>query len=119
MSQLAEHAGRETALENLPIVGAQPKSEREEEYLREIRPYEFYNTEEPGLQHKFPYGNTRNRRTFTFNHSQTYDVPRHVARHLEDCTTPIWDWRPDGTGRMVKQKVGEKSRFQMREKFSE
>lgn len=117
MSQVAQLPTKEVDLTKLPIVGKQPESEREDEYLREIRPYEFYNSEEPGLHHKFPYGNTRNRHTFEFFHSQTYHVPRHVARHLENCTTPIWDWRPDGSGRMIKQKVGEKSRFQMREKF--
>lgn len=119
MSQVAESRHTEEDFKDLPIVGKQPANEAEEAYLREVRPYEFYNTEEPGLYHKFPYGNTRHRKNFHFEHSQTYHVPRHIARHLENCTTPIWDYRPNGLGQMVKQKVGEKSRFQMREKFGE
>lgn len=119
MSQVKDRMPSQAELDALPIVGPQPESEREETFLREIRPYEFYNLEEPGMMHKFPYGNTRSQKTFTLFHSNTYHLPRHVARHLESCTTPIWDWRPDGTGRMAKQKVGVKSRFQMKEKFGE
>ena len=103
----------------LPIIGKQPSSEKEEKYLREVCEYEFYNLEEPGLAVKFPYGSTRNQHNFTFYHGGKYRVPRHVARHVESCATPIWDWRPDGTGKMAKQRVGEKSRFQMRHVFSE
>lgn len=107
-----------TDLSKLPIVGAQPKSEKEEKYLKEICEYEFYNLEEQGLGVKFPYGNTREQYTFEFNHGGKYKVPRHVARHIESCSTPLWDWRPDGTGKMAKQLVGHKSRFQMRHVFS-
>ncbi len=103
----------------LPIIGKQPSSEKEEKYLREVCEFEFYNLEEPGLAVKFPYGSTRNSHNFTFYHGGKYRVPRHVARHVESCATPLWDWRPDGTGKMAKQRVGEKSRFQMRHVFSE
>ena len=106
-------------LEALPIVGPQPINEREEEHLKEICSYEFYNLEEPGLSIKFPYGNTRFMRNFQFFHGAVYKIPRHVARHMENCTTPIWDNRPDGSGRMVKTKIGTKPRFQMRQKFGE
>ena len=107
----------EEFIAGLPIVGKKPSSEKEEKYLRELCEFEFYNLEEPGLAVKFPYGDTRNHHNFTFYHGGKYRVPRHVARHLESCSTPIWDWRPDGTGKMVKQRVGEKSRFQMRHVF--
>jgi hypothetical protein len=103
---------------NLPIVGKKPSGDKEENYLREVCEYEFYNLEEPGLAIKFPYGSTRNSHNFTFYHGTKYKVPRHVARHLESCSTPIWDWRPDGTGKMTKQRVGEKPRFQMRHVFA-
>ena len=85
-------------LEQLPIVGAQPHSEKEADHLKEICSYEFYNLEEPGLSITFPYGNTRFMRTFNFFHGAVYQLPRHVARHLEGCATPIWDYRPDGQG---------------------
>ena len=119
MSVLKNNVPTVNDLKDLPIVGKQPSNEKEEKYLNEILPFEFYNIEEPGLTHKFPYGNTRKMKNFTFFHGATYHVPRHVARHLESCSTPIWDYRPDGQGRMAKQKVGDKPRFQMRQKFGE
>lgn len=97
----------------LPIIGKQPESEREEKYLREVCEFEFYNLEEPGLNVRFPYGDTRKQHTFTLYHGEKYKVPRFVARHLESCSTPLWEWRPDGSGRMVKKQVGQKPRFRM------
>ena len=105
-------------LDKLPIRGKQPTNEKEEKFLKELCEFEFYNIEEPGLSIKFPYGNTSNKHNFTFFHGGKYTVPRHVARHLESCCTPIWDWRPDGTGKLTKNKVGEKPRFQMRQVFA-
>lgn len=117
MSILKEEMPKMADLKKLPIVGRQPSNEKEEKHLKELATYEFYNIEEPGVFIKFPYGSTRCTHNFTLLHGNTYRVPRHLARHLENCTTPIWDYRPDGNGRMVKTKVGEKSRFQMRERF--
>lgn len=105
-------------LASLPIVGKLPSSEKEENYLREVCEYQFFNLEEAGMEVKFPYGSTRKYHNFVFYHGQNYKVPRHVARHVESCSTPIWDWRPDGTGKMIKQRVGEKPRFQMRHVFA-
>lgn len=105
-------------LSQLPIVGKKPANEKEEKYLKEICEFEFYNLEEPGIPQKFPYGDTRKNHTFTFLHGGKYKLPRHVAQWVESRGTPIWDWRPDGSGRMVKQRVGEKPRFQMRHIFS-
>lgn len=102
----------------LPIVGKQPETEKEEKFLREFCEFEFYNLEEPGLAQKFPYGNTSNNHTFTLFHGGKYRLPRFVARHLESCSTPIWDWRPDGNGRMTKRQVGTKPRFRMSQVFS-
>ena len=103
---------------NLPIVGDQPKSEKEEAFLREVCEYEFMNLEEPGLSIKFCYGNAKNKENFTFFHGAKYKLPRFMARHMENCTKPIWKWRPDGTGRMNKQKIGNDPRFQMRQTFA-
>lgn len=105
-------------LQQLPIVGEQPKNEKEEKYLREICEYEFLNIEEPGLTLKFPYGNTKASHNFTFFHGGKYKVPRFVARHLEKCSTPMWKWRPDGTGSLHKEQIGNKPRFQMRQTFA-
>ena len=108
----------EEHLASLPIVGKVPKNEKEEKYLKEICEFEFYNLEEPGMSIKFPYGGTRKHHNFLFFHGGKYRLPRHVARHIESRSTPIYDWRPNGTGKMVKQLVGEKPRFQMRHVFA-
>jgi len=105
-------------LSKLPIIGEQPKSEKEDKFLREIVEYEFYNLEEPGLTHRFSYGDTRNSHTFEFWHGAKYPVPRFVARFLESKGTPIWKWRPDGTGSMHKEEMGKKPRFRMSQSFN-
>lgn len=107
----------EEKLLSLPIVGALPKSEKEEKHLKTLASFEFSHIEEQGQPHSFSYGSSKNRVKFDFEHGQTYRVPRHVARHLEKCSSPIWDYRPNGTGQMEKQQIGNKSRFQMREVF--
>lgn len=119
MSKLQDKVTSKSEFDALPIGGAKPRNEKEEKHLKEIATYEFHNLEEPGLSITFPYGNTRNKMNFTLQHGQTYSVPRHVARHVESCGKPIWDYRPDGQGRMVKQKIGYNSRFQMRETFGD
>ncbi len=106
------------AMEKLPILGVQPRDDKEKKFLQEMCEYEFYNLEEPGLLQSFPYGSTNNKMDFKFLHGGKYRVPRHVARHIEDRHTPIWEWRPDGTGAMKKQKTGVKPRFQMRQVYA-
>jgi len=118
MSEVRQRKVSDEKLCTLPIVGDQPKSEKEEKFLREICEYEFYNLEEPGTEHRFPYGDTRNQHTFTMYHGQKYKVPRFIARHLESKGTPIWEWRPDGTGRMAKKMIGKKPRFRMGQSFN-
>jgi hypothetical protein len=105
-------------LAKLPIIGKKPQSEKEEKYLRELVEYEFYNLEEPGLTHKFSYGDTNNSHTFEFWHGGKYKLPRFVAHFLESKGTPIWDWRPDGSGRMNKKLVGKKPRFRLSQNFN-
>lgn len=105
-------------LEDLPICGIKARNEKEEKFLKEIQEYEFFNLEQQGMSLKFPYGTTNCFMNFHLFHGGKYKLPRHVARHLESRTTPLYDWRPDGQGRMIKQKIGEKSRFQMRPVYS-
>ena len=106
-------------IQNLPIIGRQPSSEKEEKYLREVCEFEFSNLEEPGLSNAFPYGNTKKQHKFVFFHGGKYKIPRFIARHVESCETPIWDWRPNGQGGMAKKQIGTKARFQMRQVFEE
>lgn len=108
----------EKKLSELPIVGNAPSNEKEEKYLREFATFEFYNLEEPGLHHECSYGSTKNQVFFSFQHGQKYKLPRHVARHMETRTTPIYQWRPNGHGGMQKTLTGHKSRFQMRSVFA-
>ena len=117
MSENSQDLSKLDQLQALPIVGTQPKSDKEEQYLREICEFEFMNLEEPGLSITFPYGNAKHQKNFTFFHGGKYKLPRFIARHLESCAKPIWKWRPDGTGRMNKELIGNDPRFQMRQSF--
>lgn len=83
--------------------------------LKEIRTYEFYNIEEPGLSVKFVYGPTTNPKRYSFMHGQRVQTTVEVAEHVESRQTPIWKWRPDGKGSLIKELTGWKPRFQMRE----
>lgn len=108
-------------LTSLPIItrdGRKMNSEKEEQYMRELCEFEFYNLEESGLAQRFAYGNTKKNHTFTFFHGGRYRIPRFIAQWVESCSTPIWDWRPNGTGQMEKRRIGERPRFQMRHIFS-
>jgi len=107
----------EEKLKNLPIIGNQPKSEAEEKFLREVCEFEFLNSEEPGLTVSFVYGSSNNNHKFMLFHGGKYRVPRFIARHIESCGTPIYDWSPDGSGRMVKKYKGRKPRFRMAQSF--
>ncbi len=118
MSEVGQRKVSEEFLSALPIIGNQPKNEKEEKFLREVCEYEFYNLEEPGLGHEFEYGDTRKKHFFELDHGEKYRVPRFVARHLESCGTPIWDWRPDGTGRMTKKLTGKRPRFRMSQSYT-
>lgn len=112
------HTPNEEDFARIPIVGAQPRNDKEEQYLREVCEYEFLNLEDNGLSIRFPYGSTNHSEKFTFFHGGKYKVPRHVARHVETRATPRNEWRPDGTGRMHGTKVGDKPRFQMRQVYA-
>lgn len=117
MSRVKDEAITLEEIRKLPIIGKQPENEKEENFLREICEFEFYNLEEPGVALKFPYGNTKRKHNFTFFHGGKYKLPRFIARHMESCVTPIWKWKPDGTGSLRKERVGTNPRFQMRQVF--
>lgn len=111
----------EKKLARLPIINTEDPSkkftEKEEKWLREMACYEFMNLEQPGLMHTFSYGSAGNSMKFTFFHGGKYRLPRFIARHIDSRSTPMWDWKPDGSGRLQKYRAGGKSRFQMREVF--
>lgn len=111
----------EKKIAKLPLIDPYNPSkkftEKEEKWLREVMTYEFTNSEEPGLMNSFTYGNTKNKYTFKFFHGGKYRVPRFIANHVNSRGTPMWKWKPDGYGTMHKERIGTKSRFQMREVY--
>lgn len=100
--------------ERLDLLDAKSKS-NEEFVAPKVKTYEFYNLEEPGLSIKFPYGPSTNIKKYHLFHGGKHDLPEEVVRHVESCQTPMWAYRPDGNGQMVKQLTGWKSRFQLRQ----
>lgn len=118
MSKLKNPLKDQSQMAELPIVGKVPVNEKEATALKEICEFEFYNLEEPGLSLKFPYGDTRRHHNFEFQHGEKYKIPRHVARHVESRSTPIYAWRPNGQGGMEKRQTGTRPRFQMRQIFA-
>ncbi len=101
--------------ENAPAV---PVTEREKQWLDEEIEIEFYNLEEPGLMNKFPYGTTKNFKVYTLMHGGKYRLPRKVIQHIQSRQTPIWKYRPDGSGTLGKRLESMKPRFQCREVFA-
>ena len=112
-----KRAPTKESLKRLPIVGAQPKDEKEEKHLKEIKKFKFINTENPGLIHPFSYGSGKYSQSFCFVDGAEYEIPRHVARWMDDCKVPQYKWRPGGDGRMQKSLTGYTHRFQMREVY--
>jgi len=121
MEAVLEDSVRMKKMCELPIIDptnpSKKHSEKEEKWLREVKCYEFINVEDQNVFQKFSYGSTRNNMVFNFVHGGKYRVPRFIARHIDSRATPIWKWRPDGSGQIVKKLEGQKPRFQMREVY--
>lgn len=105
-------------LESLPILGDVPISEKEEKFLREVGEYIFQNLENPNLSMTFNYGNTKNYANLMFMHGAKYKLPRFIARHVENCSTPLYAQRPDGSGSMQLTETGRTPRFQMKQVYT-
>ena len=90
---------------------------RKEEWLKEKILIEFYNVEEPGAPLKFDYGSAKKPESFLLLHGGKYNLARKVVQHIESCKTPIWDYKPNGEGQMLKYLKGYNSRFQCRQLF--
>lgn len=102
--------------EDVPVVHADNK-EREKQWLEQEIEIEFYNSEEPGMMLKFPYGTTKNKKNYILFHGGRYKLPRKIVNHIQSRQTPIWNWKPNGLGQMEKSLSGYKPRFQCREVF--
>lgn len=93
-------------------------SEKEQAFLDEELEFEFFNIEEPGLQHEFSYGPTNNIKHYKLQHGHRYKLPRRVINHIESKGPSNWTLRPDGSGNMHTVKEGNKPRFQCKIIFS-
>jgi len=93
------------------------KKDRKDEWLNEEIMVEFFNLEEPGVPIKFSHGPTNRPEKYTLLHGGKYKLPRRVVQHVESRQTPMWGYKPNGSGIMEKNLEGYKSRFQMRQIF--
>lgn len=75
---------------------------------------EFLNVETPNLALKFCYGSTKRPQNYTLLHGGVYELPEEVIKHLESRGTPLYQYRPDGSGRLAKSIQGYKPRFVLR-----
>lgn len=117
---LLQEEASQKKMATLPIINASEPGkkvlEKEEKWLREVKTYEFLNLEDPGVMLNFSYGG-KQRMKFSFVHGGKYKLPRFLARHVESRCVPIWKYRPDGLGSMIKELIGYQPRFQMRELY--
>lgn len=93
------------------------EEERRAEWMAEDIKFEFNNLEEPGVPIKFSFGPTSDIKSYYLLHGGKYTHPRSLVQHLESSVIPIWGYKPDGSGAMVKNLEGHKSRFQCRQLF--
>jgi hypothetical protein len=93
-------------LEKVDRIAVKPQDEEIE--------VEFYNLENPGLTIKFAYGSTKNKKIYTLFHGGKYKLPRSVVKHISTRQMPLWNYTSDGTGRLRKNLLGYKSRFECR-----
>ncbi len=89
--------------------------EREEKWLNEEVTFTFHNVENPGLKMDFHFGGTKEYKRYSMFDGGTYTYPRRLKEHLEGLSYPVYDWIPDGTGRLVKKKIRDEHRFMCRE----
>lgn len=95
----------------------QDEKSAKEKWLDEVIHVEFMNIEEPGVPNVFVFGTTKKPEKHTLLHGGKYHLSRRVIQHIESRQTPIYSYRPDGTGMMSKSLTGYKPRFQCRQVF--
>ncbi len=105
-------------LEALPIIGEKPTNEKEEKFLREVNEFIFQNLEQTGVSMSFMYGNAKNLVSLLLMHGATYKFPRFLARHIENCSTPVYELRLNSTGGKSMIETGRKPRFQMKQVYN-
>ena len=105
----------EKLMDRLPLMnkvdGSHKFTEKEEKSLREYATYELYNIEEPGHPISFHYQGY----PFRLLHGGRYKLPKFIANHIEEVGYPVWDWVPDGSGKMEKKIKSFTRRFQARQ----
>ena len=87
----------------------------EKDWLDERVSVQFYNIEEPGTDAFFCYGPCECPKSFTLSHGEVKELNRADIRYIESRQTPIYAYKPDGSGKMKKKLMGWKPRFQCRQ----
>jgi|ERR1051325_3521371 hypothetical protein len=93
-------------------------SEKEQAWLDEEVDFEFFNIEEPGVDHTFSFGPSNNVKIYTLKHGHKYKYPRRIVNHIESKGPGNWATRPDGRGGSMTVKEGIRPRFQCKIIFS-
>lgn len=75
---------------------------------------QFYNLEQPGQEAFFCLGGCLCPKSITLQHGEVTTLTRGEVRFIESRQTPIWEYKANGTGKMKKERVGWKPRYQCR-----
>lgn len=87
----------------------------EHDWLSEKVTVQFYNIEEPGHEAFFCYGICTDPKSFTLQHGEVIELTRGDVRFIESRQVPIYAYKANGAGKMVKTLTGWKPRFQCRQ----
>ncbi len=87
----------------------------EYDWLEEKVNIQFYNIEEPGAGGFFCYGGCRDPKTIELDHGEIRELTRGDVRYIESRQTPMYEYKPDGTGKRRKELIGWRPRFQCRQ----
>ena len=75
------------------------------------------NLETAGRKIPIGCGPTNNPFKATYEHGETYTIPRWVVRHIESRCTPVYIYTSDGSGKKYKKLSHYKNRFSCKQVF--
>lgn len=100
------------ALRSIDEMVAQANGEAE--WLSEKVVIQFYNIEEPGQDAFFCFGGCLSPKSFTLKHGEVTTLSRGDVRYIESRQIAMWEYKRDGSGKVRKERMGWKPRFQCR-----
>lgn len=101
------------AARSIDSIVAEANDERD--WVDEKGTYQFYNIEEPGTKAFFCFGKCTDPKKLELEHGQITELTRGDVRFIESRQTPIYGFKANGSGKMVKTLLGWKPRFQCRQ----